>query len=307
MRTVVFINTHSRQGAANVDAVRAFFERKHSPFKLLDFIVVENLKDFDACIKKLKQHTTVECVIVGSGDGTIVTILNALKDRKELTYGFLPLGTSNTFVKSLGLPSRVEEVLELLPKGHVNSASLGSINGKLFANIADIGVPTKVAENVTNKEKKYLGPVAYVTSGIREMLRHDAIWCELEINGKRETFYTHQVLIANGKYRGPIAISKKTSAFSDTLTLGYSASISRWTYAKDMLAFLTGKKSQRPSLVLKPIESAVLLTKPVQNIQADGEVIGKTPAKIKIIKNAIQVITAPVATGSKGKPHTNPR
>ena len=291
MRTIVFINSHSRQAARNTEAVKKFFSRRSTTFNIVEFIVLEELDDFENSINKLKSYTDIQCIIIGSGDGTIVAILNALKKRRELTYGFIPLGTSNTFVRSLGLSINFMEALDTIGQKHVRQVSLGSINGTLFANIADIGVAAHVADNLTDRVKKYFGSLAYAISGIRELVRHDAIWCEVKIDGKTTEFYTHSLLIANGKYRGPIPVSKDTSAFSDSLTLGYSDNKSRLQYLRDAFGFILGKTNKRKSLHLMPIQEAVIKTKPVQMIQADGEVIGKTPAKIKVIKNAIRVFT----------------
>jgi YegS/Rv2252/BmrU family lipid kinase len=293
MRTVVFINTHSRQAAQNIDDLRKFFSKSTDSFDVLDFIIVEDLEKFDTYLERLSSHKEAECVIVGSGDGTIVAVINTLKKRKGLVYGFVPLGTSNTFVRSLGLPIDIRKALRALLKNHVREVSLGSINGTLFANIADIGVPAQVVENLTDRVKKYLGSFAYAISGMRELIRHDAIKCEVEANGQTKSFYTHQLFIANGKYRGPVPVSNDTSAYSDKLTLGYSATPSRWEYFKDAFGFLIRTAPRHRNLYFITIEKATVRTRPVRSIQADGEIISKTPANVKVVKNAIRVLTLP--------------
>lgn len=305
MRTVVFINAHSRQGAENVTSVKRALSRPGNDFDVAEYIVVDNLDSFNKKLKRLRSHKDAECVIVGSGDGTIIAILNELKDRRDIVYGFLPLGTSNTFVRSLGLPGEFRPALKVIKNRNVRTVSLGSINGRLFANIADIGVPAKVADNLTNRVKKHLGPAAYVVSGLRELAHHNAIWCELKVNGKTESFYTHNLFVANGKYRGPIALSDDASAFTNKLTLGYSASKGRLDYLKDALKFLSGGAKKHDNISLIPIEKATLTTKPIQKIQADGEVIGKTPAKINIVKDAIRVFTVPEAQDRPRKQRKN--
>src|SRR5687767_7892901 len=114
MRTVVFINAHSRQASQHMRAVRKFFARGESPFELLDFIVVEELRDFKKYVERLRAHKNAECIVFGSGDGTIVSLLNELKHRQKLVYGFLPLGTSNTFVRSLDIPLDCKKALKVL-------------------------------------------------------------------------------------------------------------------------------------------------------------------------------------------------
>src|SRR5574338_669941 len=104
MHTVVFINSHSRQAAKHVAAIRRYFQRANQPFEILDFVVIDELDKLDESLEKLTRTKNLQAVIVGSGDGTIVAVLNALKHRPDIVYGFLPLGTSNTFARSLNIP-----------------------------------------------------------------------------------------------------------------------------------------------------------------------------------------------------------
>jgi YegS/Rv2252/BmrU family lipid kinase len=286
--------------------VKAYFARSKT-FEVVEYIVVRELSEFDKSVQKLASMKRVKCVIVCSGDGTIIAILNELKRRKDIVYGFVPLGTSNTFVRSLGLPLDIKKTMRIITEQNVRSASLGSINGRLFANIADIGVPTEVAANTTDKVKKYLGSLAYAVTGIKELAHHNAIWCELTVGKEAKRFYTHQLFVANGRFRGPVRISKDASPYNDHLVLGYSANESRLEFAKDAVSFLTGRSSKRDSLVLMPAKDLRIKTVPRASIQADGEVIGKTPARIKLVEDAIKVFAKPEQPSRQHKSRTNRR
>ncbi len=293
MRTVLFINSHSRRAEKYKSDVINALSDKDSGFELIDVIIVMKLENLDQELKRLKSINKLDCVIVGSGDGTIVAILNALKDRKKIKYGFLPLGTSNTFVRSLGLPPKVPEAIEIICKKRVRQVSLGVIDNVLFANIAGVGLPVRVARNLSNRTKKYFGPFAYLLSGIKEITTHSAFRCIIEDGRKRHSFYTHHLLIANGKYHGHLPVSPDASLFKNQLVVvAFGVSQSRLQYAKSMLHFGLGLHEADPHVLLIPIKKATLVTKPSRNIEADGELIGRTPAKIKILKDAISVFTS---------------
>ena len=115
------------------------------------------------------------------------------------------------------------------------------------------------------------------------------------------------MFIANGKNRGPIQVRGGASTYKNNLLLGYSASKSRLEYLRDAFGFIAGNPKKRPKLVYVPIESATLITKPEQRIQADGEIVGKTPAKIKVVKDAIQVLVDPARLKLGDKNHKNHR
>lgn len=293
MRTIVFINSHSRQATQNLKLVKRFFAKPNSPFDVVDFIVIEKLSSFADALDQLQAAKNIECVVVGSGDGTIVTVLNALKSRKKLVYGFIPLGTSNNYARSLGIPADVRRSLRTLAKLYTRPVSLGTVNGAVFANNVGIGLPVKVVDNLTNKTKRYLGSLAYFVSALRELVRHEAVWCELEIDGKLQEFYTHQLSVLSGGYKGTaLPVHNATSVFSDELTLVYSTTKERVEYFKDVLGFLYGR-SKRETLCVIPITHAKLRTRPVMTIQADGEIISKTPATVSVTKDAIRVLTKP--------------
>ncbi len=292
MRTVVLINSHSRQAAQNVEAVRAYFSADDCPFELLDFLVIGKNLDFDAAMTKLGAYKQAECVIVGSGDGTILAVLNTLKGREKLVYGFLPLGTSNDFVWSLGLPADFRKTLRSLDPEHTRSVPLGSINGTLFANIASIGLPTNVVNTVTDKLKRYLGPLAYIVRGFSELLHHDAVWCEITIDGETTSFYTHFLMIANGKYHGHFEIHESAGlAYNHLSIVAVGVGPSRIEWLRSMLRYILRKPKKRKKVLAFPVKQARIRTRPAREIQADGEIIGKTPANIKLASHAIQVLT----------------
>jgi diacylglycerol kinase (ATP) len=293
MRTIVFINGHSRQAAQHMKLVKRFFAKPDNPFEVVEFIIIDNLNKFGDALKKLQTAKNIGCVIIGSGDGTIVAVLNALKGRKSMLYGFIPLGTTNGFVRSLGIPVSVRRSLTVLSKQHERRASLGKINDTLFANFADLGIPVQVVDNLTDKVKRYLGSFAYAVSGMRELARHEPFWCKVETDNQTISFQTHHLLIANGRHRGLAVVDSVTSAYDDSLTIAYSTNLNRLEYLKDALGFVTGRTNKREGVHFIYAKKVVITTKPKQPIQADGEIIANTPAHVQVIKDAIRVLAPP--------------
>ena len=301
-RTALFINAHSRRAKRSIDKVVGDFTKKSSPFNVVEVIVVTNLKQLSRQLERLKAIDKLECVIVGSGDGTIVSVLNALADRK-ITYGFLPLGTSNTFVRSLGLPLTYPLARNTIFKRHARPASLGAINGKLFANIAGIGIPTEVTKITTNKIKKILGPFAYIVNGLKALRGSKAIYCHIVNDEINEGFYTHYLLFANGKYHGNLSLGKEVSVYNDKLVLmAFGVSESRRHYAEATLSLVLRRHKKADQMRIIPFDRLYVTTKPRQKIEADGELLSQTPATIEVKKDAIRVFAKPLAKTGSTKP-----
>ena len=286
MQTVLFINFHSRRARKNAKQVESFFA--DSNFKITKVIRVKKLRMMPYYLKQLKAQK-MDCVLVGSGDGTLDAVLNTLKNRK-VTYGFIPLGTGNGFVQSLGLPADIEGNLNIIAKGKTRLVSLGQINNRLFANYSAVGISVKISKYISNDFKKVFGQSSYVLYGLWQLLRHKAMLCTVTTGKQEKSFYTHHLMITNGRYHGPIEVSKKISAYNDKLMLvAFGTSQSRLRYAWTMVKFAMGKHKKDIATEVMTLENANVSTDPKRRIESDGEVIGKTPAKVKVLKKHIEV------------------
>ena len=80
-----------------------------------------------------------DLVILGGGDGTISGLVDLLVG-KGVILGVLPLGTANSFARTLGLPLDVKGAIEVLATGVPKRIDLGKIDGDYFANCAAMGI-----------------------------------------------------------------------------------------------------------------------------------------------------------------------
>jgi diacylglycerol kinase family enzyme len=282
------------------EKVVADFSRDLKGFEIVEIIVVKNLKQMDYHLEVLQAIPDLQCVIVGSGDGTIVSILQTLKGR-DITYGFLPLGTSNTFVRSLGLPLTYPLAKRLILKQQVRPASIGAVNGKVFANIAGIGIPAEVTASVTNESKKKFGLFAYIASGLKAMTGHTAIYCHVVNDEVNESFYTHYLLFANGKYHGNLSLGNEISAYNDKLVLvAMGISEKRWHFFSALFSLTLRRHKRHPKIRMIPFDRLFVTTQPSRRIEADGELISQTPATVEILKDAIRVFAKPLPKTKEG-------
>lgn len=270
------------------DAVYDFTHEK-SRLDVVEVIIVTNLRKLDHHLTVLKSVPKLQAVIVGGGDGTIVSVINALKGR-DVVFGLLPLGTSNTFIKSLGLPMQYNLARRLIMKGQPRQASLGAVNGVMFANIAGMGIPSLVTTDTSNQLKKILGPVAYVVRGVKAVVKHEAFYCHVTNDEVNEGFYTHYLLLANGKYHGPLSLGREVSAYNDQLVLvAFGASDKRWHSIISLISAYLGLHNVDKRIKRIPFKRLNITTMPGQKIEADGEIISRTPATVEILKDSIKV------------------
>ena len=77
-----------------------------------------------ASLRGLLAGSDSMLVIAAGGDGTAGTVADCLAGTKHV-LGMLPLGTSNDFARSLGIPVDPRRAVVLLPRGKVATIDLG--------------------------------------------------------------------------------------------------------------------------------------------------------------------------------------
>jgi diacylglycerol kinase-like protein len=89
-------------------------------------------------------------IVVGGGDGTLSAIVDYFA-YQNVVVGLLPLGTGNSFARSLGIPLSLEGAIEGITNGKVVDIDLGKVDGDYFANVASIGFSAEVARKTSRR------------------------------------------------------------------------------------------------------------------------------------------------------------
>ena len=118
-------------------------------------------------------------LFIGGGDGTLNEALNGVAAidgaLATTTFGVIPLGTGNDFVRALGIPGDLDEALATLLEDKVVDVDLGVVNGRVFANVSGGGFIAEVSEAVTPQMKSIVGRLAYLLGGAQALLEFDPV------------------------------------------------------------------------------------------------------------------------------------
>lgn len=230
-------------------------------------------------------------VIVGGGDGTLSACADHLVNT-PVAMGVLPLGTGNTFVRSVGIPLTLKEAASTIANGHVESVDVGRVNNQIFLNSVSIGLSAEIAGALDKETKKRLGMLAWPVVGARVLWRHRAQ--SVKVIAAEKTFHvrTHQLVIVNGRYvAGPITAAPESSVQDkcfDVFVLGGARrrSLARITwewirgrhiYSQESRYFTTSKL--RVEAVHHPLDTNV-----------DGEINETTPLDLEVLPGALRVV-----------------
>lgn len=287
-KATLVVNTHSRKG-------RKLF------FRALDLLTkagveieasypVHDPSRLPSIVKEALDRDS-KLVIVGGGDGTISSVVDAFAHH-DAVLGLLPLGTSNNFVtRTMKIPSTIEGAVDVIVNGEVTDVDLGKANGDYFANTASIGLTADIARATPRWLKKRLGPLAYAITGVRNLITRERFTCTLTLPDGTHTVRTHQVMIANGNYFGMTRLAPDEHIDSGQLIAFTMETLDRWQMAKAWVEFFFGRPEKKIGTHYHVTSQVTIVADPPQYLNVDGEVTAMTPVTFTVARNALRVMT----------------
>jgi len=284
------VNTHSRQGATFfIDAQRALRERG---FALAAACAVRQPDQLREVVRKLIADGE-RLIVVGGGDGTLTTIVDELAYR-DVVLGVLPLGTANTFARTLGIPLNIEGAVDVIARGQLREVDLGKVGADHFTSEVSIGIATEMTKHTSRRLKRFLGILAYGLTGLRILVGHRPFRCTLWLDDSVETFETNQLLIANGPYVGIRRLIPNTTLDNQRLVVLAVKSSSPRSLFRLAFCYITGLGSVYPETLHWQTRAVTVETEPRQDVDVDGEVNSATPVRVSVAPRALKVL-APAA------------
>lgn len=116
--------------------------------------IVSEVKDYDLC------------VAIG-GDGTLNTVASGIvKSCTDVPMGYIPLGSTNDFAASLGLPKDIFTACEEIANNRPKAIDVGMLGDRYFVYIACTGMFSEASYNTPQQLKNAFGYSAYLWKGL---------------------------------------------------------------------------------------------------------------------------------------------
>jgi len=273
--------------------------------------------DVDAVDTEAPGHATVLCreaahegydvVVAFGGDGTINEAANGLLGSNT-PLCCLPGGTTNVYVRMLGIPAELvdatEHLLAMADDWHPRKVDVGFVNGRCFTFSSGLGLDASVVQRVDSSPhlKARLGPYFFtwvaVTTFVRRYLLRPP---RLEVHASGETLDGITAVVQNGSpftyfQNRPIEVAEGASLNSGALAGGV---LRRATpVAMPFLAWRAFSSRARvvrhrrvtglSGLTELTVRSADERPLP---LQVDGDYVGEVPeARYSILPDALNVV-----------------
>jgi diacylglycerol kinase family enzyme len=200
---VLIVNTRSRSGqkllaeaAAKLEAAGIHLIAKHSIRKPgADLIPT----------MKAAVRDGAPMVIVGGGDGSLSCTIDEVVGR-DCVFALLPLGTANSFARTLGIPLDLDGAIHTIATGKRRRVDAGAINDDFFVNGSALGLSPMIACTIPHNLKRYFGRPGYLLWSIWCLARFKSFKLTVEGPDGAETLDALEVRILNGSYHGGIKV-----------------------------------------------------------------------------------------------------
>jgi YegS/Rv2252/BmrU family lipid kinase len=300
------VNVKARQGARGFTTARAALEAEG--LTLAEAIPLREPQRLPEVVEGLLNQG-VRLLWVGSGDGSLGALVPALL-RHGACLGVLPLGTANDFARSLGIPRKLEEACRALSRGQVARVDVARAGDRYFLNAASVGLTVAVARHLDPTLKRRLGALAYPVAATRALFSHRPFRVTLTVDGRRHELVALQAVVGNGRLHGGGNVIAPEAALDDAMLDLYviRADTSpvrtyprpRGERLRDAVRLLRlapllrrGRHTQDAQTDHLRARSVVLETSPVQEVNADGELIGVSPMTFEVVPRALSVLVPP--------------
>lgn len=232
-----------------------------------------------------------DIVIVAGGDGTVNEVINGIIESK-IILAIIPFGSTNVLALELGIPFNAKEASELIAHGKKLKIDLGYAKTKeearYFSMMVEVGFVPKLIEGVNLKVRKRWGNLAYLLSGIRQLLTYK--WYNIHVEHKSRSV-GYLVIVSNSKdYAGEYQIAEKASTTDGLLDLVVINRKGLGEIVKFLSSVLIGKSNTFLRGEYYQIKEAHIYCRHKMLVQVDGELMGTAPVDVKVAPKALTVM-----------------
>jgi YegS/Rv2252/BmrU family lipid kinase len=284
-RAMLVVNAMSRSGEAAFD--EACDKLAAAGIELMDAHAVQNPEVMEPIVKAAIAKAPM--VIVGGGDGTLSSVVDHFVGS-DTVFAVLPLGTANSFARTLGLPLDVDGAIKVIAYGRRKRIDLGIINGDYFANVAALGMSPLIADTVPAGLKRYLGVLGYVVWAVRVAFQFRPFKLRITLDdGSVVQSWATEARIANGSFHGGVELVEKAKLDSGEMVIQAVTGKSVLGLAWSWFATLFKLRQREQTFTEWRGRRMNLEARPSQKISIDGEIAARTPVIVECARGAIDV------------------
>ncbi|RST30364.1 YegS/Rv2252/BmrU family lipid kinase [Sphingomonas ginkgonis] len=284
-RAVLIVNAASRRGADAFEEARS--RLVEAGIELTAAEAVSDPEQIDGKVIAAIE-TGAEMVILGGGDGTLSENIDHFVGKDSI-FALLPLGTANSFARTMGIPLDLPGAVAVIHDGAPRKIDLGQIEDDYFLNNAALGLAPKVAETVPHGLKRSLGRLGYLLWAGWSAASFRAFRLVVEDGSQRHRLWATEVRIANGRFHGGVELIDSASVESGEIVVQAVEGRSLVGLGINYAASALRHRSRRQTVREFHGRELRITTRPRLKVSIDGELGPETPFTARVAAAAVTI------------------
>ena len=296
-KAIIFYNEKSGQSDAafHISAITSHFQKSSIDFKIINVPLPQ--AEINNIIRQGQQQG-LDLVVAAGGDGTVSMVGSSLINS-TLLMGILPTGTGNLLAKELKIPMRFEKALEIITsdKSELFTIDTFGLANQFFLMNLSVGLSSTIMDETASDEKQRLGFFAYFMHFIKLLFRIKMDRFTIEYDGHLITKSASEVIVTNSRI-----LAAELFEWPEYVTLNdgkLDLFIIRAANLRDVARFIASVFSKYrikyPIVDYYPFQDYCLIeTREPKKAQADGDTIGETPIRVKVMPQSLKIIVPAV-------------
>ena len=242
-------------------------------------------------------------VIAMGGDGTISAVIRGIAGSK-VHLGIIAAGTENDIAASLGIPEDLKEACALIASDHIRDLDLAQISTKkkkkfIFFMVTTVGLTSTLYPDVKDVPHGDLSNLKDAVLNFLQANPKPKVFLTLD-NESRIEVETMLVIVTNTPVIGAKnLVAPEASTEDGLLDIAVYPNFSK----AELLAYFAKTANERLTddgqIQRYRARKIKLKTEPKLDIAAEGILLGKGKAKIKVLPRALKVIAPEPGVGAE--------
>jgi len=233
-------------------------------------------------------------IVCLGGDGTPFEVINGLYDggrpARVPEIGQIPAGTGNSFIRDFGIETP-DQALDAILAGRRRKVDLvefeeqerGQTVRRYSLNIIGVGLIADILR-LTNERLKFMGSAGYGVAVFARLARGMENRIVIEADGRRLEAANSALVISNSKYTGgKMKIAPQADASDGRADIVLFNNVNRREIVSIFSGVFSGKHADHPKVHMRQAAAITVECDPPLRLMADGELIGWTPLRIKVL------------------------
>jgi diacylglycerol kinase (ATP) len=240
-------------------------------------------------------------VVVG-GDGSVHETVNGLVAAgrgQDVELAVLPRGTGKDFVRSLRIPGKLAEAIDVARTGRARTIDVGrarftawdgSEAEAYFANFAGAGISGAIAQRANATSKATGGRVSFLWATVAVFVRWKSESVTADVDGTRRSGQMFEVLAMNGDYSaGGMWLTPEAAPDDGQFDVLLIGDVTKADFVRTFPKIYRGKHLGHPKIEVLRGRTVTVDAASRLPIVLDGEQPGTTPAVFELVPEALRV------------------